>query len=84
MLTRLQAQIERLGAWWCRVQHQSLRWPVHGEYECGTCYRRYPVPWAGRQEQHPSTRIQRISSDHHSVTIWAPPRHDSKGRLPVF
>jgi len=21
-------------------------WPVHGEYQCRTCGRRYPVPWA--------------------------------------
>jgi hypothetical protein len=20
-------------------------WPIHGEYHCSTCLRRYPVPW---------------------------------------
>jgi len=84
MLGRLQVQIEKLGGWWCRVQHQSVRWPIYGEYQCATCYRRLPVPWAGRPQQHPSARIQRVSSGHHSVTTWAPARHDTNGSLPVF
>jgi hypothetical protein len=84
LLTRLEVQIERLAACWCRVLHHSVRWPVHGEYECATCYRRFPVPWAERPERHPSLRIQRATRDHHSVTVWAPPHHDSTGRLPVF
>jgi len=45
MWTRLQIQIEKLSAWWCRAQHDSVRWPAHGEYQCATCRRRYPVPW---------------------------------------
>ncbi len=49
MLTKLQIQIERLGGWWCRVQHRSVGWPMHSEYECVTCCRRYPVPWAERE-----------------------------------
>ena len=84
MLARLQVQIERLDAWWCRVQHQSVRWPIDGEYQCSTCYRRLPVPWAGRPEQHPNTRIQRASSDHQSVTTWAPARHDTNASQSVF
>jgi hypothetical protein len=84
MWAKLSIQIERLSAWWCRAQHESLRWPLHGEYECATCYRRYPVPWA----ESPAARSSRTNpitcGDHHSVTLWAPPRHDSKGQLPVF
>ena len=83
-MTKLEFQIERLGSWWCRAQHRRVRWPVHGEYECATCYRRYAVPWAGNQEQAASSRNQRVSSDHHSVTIWAPARHDSQSGLTVF
>jgi hypothetical protein len=29
------------------VMHDSPMWPIHGEYECRTCGRRYPVLWAG-------------------------------------
>jgi len=83
MLTRLQFQIERLGIWWCGMHHQSLRWPVHGAYECATCFRRYPVPWA-EHTQYPTRTLQTVSGDHPSVTIWAPPRHDSGCKLPVF
>jgi hypothetical protein len=46
MWTNLEIQLERLRRWWCRLQHQSVRWPVRGQYECTTCYRRYAVPWA--------------------------------------
>jgi len=82
MLTSLQFYVERLGTWWCRMHHQALRWPVHGAYECATCFRRYPVPWAERR-QHSTSTIQKVSSDHTSVTIWAPTRHDLPGDLPV-
>jgi hypothetical protein len=37
---------EKLGALWCEVMHESAMWPIHGEYQCRTCGRRYPVPWA--------------------------------------
>ena len=46
MWTNLEIQLERLGTWWCRLQHHSVRWPARGQYECTTCYRRYGVPWA--------------------------------------
>src|SRR5438128_5231673 len=36
-----------LGALWCTFMHDSPMWPIHGEYECRVCGRRYPVPWAG-------------------------------------
>jgi hypothetical protein len=39
-------QMDDLGELWCRLMHDSPRWPIHGEYECGTCFRHYPVPWA--------------------------------------
>jgi hypothetical protein len=72
MLKRLHVQIEKLAGLWCRVQHHSVRWPVHGEYACAICYRRYPVPWAERSPQIATVRNQRTSRDHRSVTIWAP------------
>ncbi len=33
----------RMGAAWCRMSHGSVMWPVHGEYQCRTCGRRYPA-----------------------------------------
>jgi len=37
----------RFGTLWCDFMHDSPMWPIRGEYECRTCGRRYPVPWAG-------------------------------------
>jgi hypothetical protein len=31
---------------WCRVMHNSLMWPIHGQAQCRRCGRRRPVPWA--------------------------------------
>jgi hypothetical protein len=39
----------RFGALWCSLMHDSARWPIHGQYECRTCGRRYAVPWAEPQ-----------------------------------
>lgn len=33
----------RMGAAWCRMSHASVMWPLHGEYQCRTCGRRYPA-----------------------------------------
>ena len=80
MLMKMQVQVEKLREWWCRLQHQSVRWPIRGEYECATCYRRYPVPW----QQTPSSRFQSAYRHHHSITVWARERHDSGGTSSVF
>jgi hypothetical protein len=45
MFDKLRISMERLGVWWCRLQHGSLFWPMHGEYRCASCYRRYRVAW---------------------------------------
>jgi hypothetical protein len=34
------------GTLWCEIMHDSAMWPIHGQYECRTCGRYYPVPWA--------------------------------------
>jgi hypothetical protein len=26
--------------------HDAAMWPIHGQYQCRTCGRRYAVPWA--------------------------------------
>lgn len=42
-----QRAARRFGTLWCEFMHDSPMWPIRGEYECRTCGRRYPVPWAG-------------------------------------
>jgi len=42
-----QTAARRFGTLWCDFMHDSPMWPIRGEYECRTCGRRYPVPWAG-------------------------------------
>ena len=42
-----QRAARRFGTLWCDFMHDSPMWPIRGEYECRTCGRRYPVPWAG-------------------------------------
>jgi hypothetical protein len=37
--------VESLGDVWCGLMHTSPMWPIHGQYECGVCGRRYLVPW---------------------------------------
>jgi len=35
------------GRSWCGLMHDSPMWPIHGQYQCSACGRRYSVPWAG-------------------------------------
>ena len=44
-MTDLLSQMART---WCHLLHPAPRWPIHGQYECPTCLRRYPVPWASQ------------------------------------
>jgi hypothetical protein len=37
--------VQKFGAFWCTFAHDSAMWPIHGQYRCRTCGRRYPVPW---------------------------------------
>jgi hypothetical protein len=40
MLRKFQSN---LGTVWCTLMHDSMMWPVHGQYECRTCGRQYPA-----------------------------------------
>jgi len=31
---------------WCSLMHDSPMWPIHEQYQCRSCGRHYPVPWA--------------------------------------
>jgi hypothetical protein len=37
--------VSKLGRMWCDLMHDAPMWPIHGQYECRTCGRRYPVRW---------------------------------------
>src|SRR5437588_11136417 len=47
MLEKTRQNIGKFGALWCGVMHDSPMWPIHGEYECRICGRRYQLQWAG-------------------------------------
>jgi len=36
----------KFGTLWCDFMHDAPMWPIHGEYECRICGRRYSVRWA--------------------------------------
>ena len=42
-------QTEKLGTLWCAFMHDAPMWPIHGQYECRTCGRHYPVPWSAER-----------------------------------
>jgi hypothetical protein len=44
--TACQSAVCQFGTLWCEFMHDSPMWPIHGDYECRICGRRYPVPWA--------------------------------------
>jgi hypothetical protein len=35
-----------IGDLWCAFMHDAVTWPIHGEYRCRSCGRRYAVPWS--------------------------------------
>jgi hypothetical protein len=59
-------QIDRLGDLWCTFMHTSPMWPIHGQYECGACGRRHPVPWAERNENADSPEFSKPVGGSHA------------------
>jgi len=41
-----QKAASKLGAMWCGIMHDSPMWPIHGQYQCRICGRRFHVQWA--------------------------------------
>lgn len=41
---------------WCGLMHDSPMWPIHGQYRCRTCGRRYLVPWSAAVPSAPEAR----------------------------
>jgi hypothetical protein len=49
MPEKTQTAIWKLGTLWCDLMHDSPMWPIHGEYQCRICGRRYFVSWVGNR-----------------------------------
>jgi len=45
MAEQIKSSLSTIGRVWCKAMHNRPMWPIHGEYECSTCLRRYRVPW---------------------------------------
>jgi hypothetical protein len=41
------AMLHRIKELWCRYTHGRPMHPIHGQYICGQCQRKWPVPWSG-------------------------------------
>jgi hypothetical protein len=41
----MKALWSQLGSVWCSMSHPAPMWPIHGRYQCRTCFRVYPVQW---------------------------------------
>ncbi len=48
---------DKIGRMWCRLMHNSVSWPIHGHYQCGTCMRQYEVPWTEEPQNIPVMTI---------------------------
>jgi hypothetical protein len=51
MAEHIKHSLSMLGKAWCRTMHRQAMWPIHGEYYCSICLRRYPVPWEHGTEE---------------------------------
>jgi hypothetical protein len=71
--TALQTAAWKFGTLWCDFMHDSPMWPIHGEYECRICRRRYLVPWAGDKRLPVSAKL-----------IAAEPTRIRRARVPSF
>jgi hypothetical protein len=56
ILLNLSGMMRRMGDWWCTLMHNSVMWPIHGQYQCRRCGRSRPVPWA--QPDAPSRSLR--------------------------
>lgn len=37
--------INWFGRVWCKTMHRGAMWPIHGQYICPRCLRKYEVIW---------------------------------------
>lgn len=41
--------IEAIAIWWCRTMHERISRPMHGQYQCWECGRKFDVAWEPRR-----------------------------------
>ena len=51
MIRLISSLSSTVGEAWCQFMHPDPMWPVKGEYQCRTCFRKYPVSWEAQPEQ---------------------------------
>jgi hypothetical protein len=49
---------DKIGRIWCRVMHDSISRPIHGQYQCWTCLRQYEIPWTVEPPKTPVMAIR--------------------------
>ena len=54
--------MDKIGRMWCRLMHDSVSWPIHGQYHCWTCMRQYDVPWTAEPQKTPVMTIRTAAS----------------------
>lgn len=65
---------ERIAEIWCSLMHDAPMWPIHGQYQCRSCGRRYPVPWTAAHEpvaETPKTRLPSLRTAIFPLVILA-------------
>jgi len=63
MAEQIKSSLTTIGRVWCKAMHNRPMWPIHGEYECSTCLRRYRVPWDQQPVALPlETAMESVSS----------------------
>jgi len=67
MAEQMRSTFSFLGRAWCRTMHNRPMWPIHGEYECSTCLRRYRVPW-DKADGEPNTQLLETRGERASET----------------
>ncbi|MFN3325225.1 MAG: hypothetical protein ACK5AZ_17155 [Bryobacteraceae bacterium] len=63
MMRLLSRFCSKVGEAWCVALHDNPGWPVNGRYVCRTCYRVYPIPWAGTEQRSASVAEAADGSD---------------------
>lgn len=65
MVRMFQSATTTLGSMWCQVMHSDAMWPVNGEYQCRTCFRKYRVAW---EPQDSAPRPQEVKVKSSRIT----------------
>jgi hypothetical protein len=79
--THLNDWVDLLGAFWCRHFHDSVMWPIHGEYECRSCGRRHSVPWDPRRAIRSSRQVDLMAASELPCTASAVCRSEVTSEL---